>query len=719
MGKHFQDQKSENVPYRSTFWLLVIILYSCQPEQPALSDADWPSYLGGKDVNHYSPLKQVDTANVNELEQVWIYHSGDADAEGRSQIQCNPLVIDGILYGTSAKLKLLALDAATGEELWRFDPFGGQYDQYGLGVNRGVAYWEEGKDKRILFTAGSFLYAVDARTGKLIPSFGKDGKVSLHEGLGREVDGLFLVSNTPGIVYQDLLILGTRVSESVGPVPGHVRAYNIRTGDIAWAFHTIPHPGEEGYDTWPPDAWQRSGGANAWSGMSLDEERGVVYIPTGSASFDFYGGDRHGQNLFANCVLALDAATGKRLWHFQTVHHDLWDRDLPAPPNLVTVTHDGKKRDAVAQITKSGYVFLLDRETGQPLFEVEERPVPPSTLDGEQAWPTQPIPLKPPPFSRQSITEAGLPRRSKEAYDYAHLIWSNTREAQPFVPPSEEAAFLFPGFDGGGEWGGAAVDPEGTLYVNSSEMPWLLQMEKYQVLAGGSMAERGRQIFQSTCIACHGAGLEGNELYGNIPSLIGLKERMQKPQFVELLKKGRGLMPSFAVLSENEVNALSAYLLHTEEAAVENGEEESWPYPYTFKGYNRFKAPDGYPAIAPPWGQLTAIDLNEGAIKWQIPLGAHPELTELGLPPTGTENYGGPVVTAGGLLFIAATMDEKIRAFDKRTGRQLWEAPLPAAGFATPATYTVNGKQYIVVAAGGGKLGLKSGDAYVAFALKN
>lgn len=702
----------------SFFLFLLFFFPGCQPEIPAPSPGDWPSYLGGKDVNHYSSLRQVNTGNVHELEQVWVYHSGDADEEGRTQIQCNPLIIDGVLYGTSAKLKLFALDAATGEELWRFDPFGGQYKEYGMGVNRGVAYWTDGEEKRILFTAGSFLYAVDAQTGQPSPSFGKGGKVNLHDGLDRQADSLFISSNSPGIVYQNLLILGSRVSESIGHVPGHIRAYDIRTGEIAWIFHTIPHPGEEGYETWPPDAWKRSGGANAWSGMSLDEKRGVVFIPTGSASFDFYGGDRHGQNLFANCVLALDAATGKKLWHFQSVHHDLWDRDLPAPPNLVSVTHNGKKREAVAQITKSGYVFLLDRETGQPLFEVEERPVPASTLDGEQAWPTQPFPLKPPPFSRQAITEADLPQRSREAFDYAHLIWSATAKGRPFIPPSEQASFLFPGFDGGGEWGGAAVRQEGILYVNSSEMPWLVQMEKHQALTGGSMAERGQQVFQSTCMACHGAGLKGNELYGNIPSLLGLKQRMQKPQFIELLSKGKGLMPSFSILSENEINALSAYLLDTEEVAIEGAKEESWPYPYTFKGYNRFKAPDGYPAIRPPWGQLTAINLNEGSIIWQIPLGEHPDLKEKGIPATGTENYGGPIVTAGGLIFIAATMDEKIRAFDQQAGKQLWDAPLPAAGFATPATYSVNGRQYIVVAAGGGKLGLKSGDAYVAFALK-
>ncbi|MCB0588792.1 MAG: pyrroloquinoline quinone-dependent dehydrogenase [Phaeodactylibacter sp.] len=704
--------------HKQITYLLLLLLCSCRPDAPKPDVSDWPAYLGGKDANHYSPLNQVNSRNIHELEQVWEYHSGDADAKGHSQIQCNPLVIDGILYGTSPKLKLLALNAATGKELWRFDPYGGQYDEFGMGVNRGVAYWEDGDDKRILFTASSFLYAIDALTGKPVPSFGTDGKVDLHKGLDRPVDDLFIVSNTPGIVYRDLLILGSRVSESVGPVPGHIRAYNIRTGEVAWIFHTIPHPGEYGYETWPPDAWKHSGGANAWSGMSLDEKRGMVYIPTGSASFDFYGGDRHGQNLFANCILALDASTGQRLWHFQTVHHDLWDRDLPAPPNLVTVNQNGKELEAVAQITKSGHVFLLNRETGNPVFEVEERPVPPSMLEGEQAWPTQPFPVKPPPFSRQSITEADLPQRSREARDYAHLIWSNALKGEAFSPPAEQVSFLFPGFDGGGEWGGAAVDKEGILYVNSSEMPWLVQMEKQQGLAGHSMAERGQQIFQSTCIACHGEDLKGNELYGNIPSLLGLNERMQKPQFTELLRKGKGLMPSFSVLSESEVNALSAFLLKTKETATEAPEENSWPYPYTFKGYNRFKAPDGYPAIRPPWGQLTAVDLNKGTIKWQIPLGEHPELAKKGLSATGAENYGGPLITEGGLVFIAATMDEKIRAFDKRTGRQLWEAPLPAAGFATPATYSVDGRQYIVVAAGGGKLGLKSGDAYVAFALK-
>ncbi|MEM9935696.1 MAG: PQQ-binding-like beta-propeller repeat protein, partial [Bacteroidota bacterium] len=379
---------------------------------------------------------------------------GDTDPDGRSQIQCNPLIIDGVLYGSTPVLKFFALNAATGEEIWEFDPFEGQYDQFGMGVNRGMAYWASGRESRILFTAGSFLYSVDAKTGKPDVAFGENGKTDLHKGLGREVDDLFIVSNSPGVVFEDLLILGSRVSESTGAAPGHIRAFNVRTGEVEWIFHTIPQPGQFGYETWPEDAWRRIGGANAWSGMSLDKERGMVFVPTGSASYDFYGGDRQGDNLFANCIIALNAYTGERIWHYQTVHHDLWDRDLPAPPNLVTVVHDGKRIDAVAQITKSALIFLLDRETGEPLFPIEEVPVEASRLNGEKASPTQPIPTKPAPFSRHTIEEKDLNHLTEENFQYAKAIWANSLKGSPYIPPSEEGTFVFPGFDGGGEWGG-------------------------------------------------------------------------------------------------------------------------------------------------------------------------------------------------------------------------------------------------------------------------
>lgn len=704
-------------------FLLGLFLLACQPETgdlPAGDTANWPGYQGGPTANQYSSLTQINTDNAQELVEAWTYSSTGADTSGRTQIQCNPLVIDGILYGTSPRLQLFALDAATGEELWTFNPADENNGAAtGMGVNRGLAYWSEGEARRLFFSSGPLLYSIDANTGKPDIAFGNRGHVDLHEGLGRPVDDLFINSNSPGRIYKDKLIMGSRVSENTGPVPGHIRAFNVRTGAIEWIFHTIPHPGEYGYESWPENAWLSSGGANAWSGFSVDEERGIVFAPTGSASFDFYGGDREGDNLFANCVLALNADTGERIWHFQSVHHDLWDRDHPAPPNLVTLTHDGEKIDAVAQITKAGFVLLLDRETGEPLFPIEERPVPASKLSGEKASPTQPFITAPPPFSRQTISEADLADRNPEAYDYAKSVWDEVQlePVDAYTPPATTSTFLFPGFDGGGEWGGAAADPDGILYVNSSEMPWVVKMLPYEAPDNQLLASKGKQVYDVACIACHGPDLKGGAIYGNAPSLVGLKERLDPAAVVKVIKEGRGIMPSFSSLEASELSALTAFLLESDEVDQSGKKIQLWPYPYRFNGYNRFYAPDGFPAIKPPWGQLTAVDLNAGTIKWQVTLGDLPEARAEDAPPTGAENYGGPVVTAGNVIFIAATQDEKFRVFDKRDGKLIWETDLPAAGYATPATYSVNGKQYVVVACGGGKLGTASGDQYVAFAL--
>lgn len=709
--------------FLSYLCMLCLAFTACRPEShlaDKYNPANWPGYQGGPDANQYSALNQINTENADQLVPIWEYASTGADTAGRTQIQCNPLVIDGVLYGTSPRLQVFALDAATGIEQWRFDPSGEQNGSLtGMGVNRGLAYWEENGERRLFFSSGPLLYSLDASTGQPDTAFGSGGFVDLHDGLGRSIKTLFINNNSPGRVYKDKLIMGSRVSESTGPVPGHIRAFNVRTGALEWIFHTIPHPGEYGYDTWPEEAWQNSGGANVWSGFSLDEARGIIFAPTGSASFDFYGGDRAGDNLFANCVLALNADTGERIWHFQSVHHDLWDRDHPAPPNLVTVSHEGERIDAVAQITKSGFVILLDRETGEPLFPIEERPAPPSTLTGEQASPTQPYITAPPPFSRQLVTEADLADRSPEVYDYAKSIWDEVQEQpiDPFTPPATTTTFCFPGFDGGGEWGGAAADPEGILYVNSSEMPWLIKMIPYEAPKDQLLATKGKKVYDVACIACHGPDLKGGAIYGNSPSLIGLKKRLDEPAIAKVIKEGKGIMPAFASLKEEEVSALTAFLLESDAVDQSGKKLNLWPYPYRFNGYNRFVAPDGFPAIKPPWGQLTAVDLNAGTIKWQVTLGDLPTARPSDDPATGAQNYGGPVVTAGNVIFIAATKDEKFRVFDKRDGRLIWETTLPAAGYATPATYAVNGKQYVVVACGGGKLGTDSGDRYVAFAL--
>jgi quinoprotein glucose dehydrogenase len=680
----------------------------CAAATPA-RDGDWPVYGGDHAGSRYSELIQIDTTNVGRLRLAWIYHTGDARPEAHSEIQCSPIVVDGVLYATTPSLKVFALRAESGEELWRFDPFdGGEPAGH---VNRGVVYWRDGDEERILFTAGSRLWSLDASTGRPIEGFGHRGWVDLREGLGRDTAKLYVIATTPGVVHGDLLIQATRVSEGEGAAPGHVRAYDVRTGAVRWTFRTIPRPGEPGSETWPAGAAETAGGANSWAGMTLDERRGIVFVPTGSATPDFYGGDRKGANLFANSVLALDAETGRRIWHYQTVHHDLWDRDLPAPPNLVTLTEGGRRVDAVAQITKSGLVFVLDRETGEPLFPVEERPVPPSDLRGESAWPTQPFPARPAPFARRSFTEADVTDRTPEARAAVLERLRGLRSGGQYIPPSVEGTVIFPGFDGGGEWGGAAYDPtRGVLYVNESEMPWIARMVENR--GPGPTEISGSAVYAAQCAGCHGPERSGGD---RGPALIDVGRRLSADEIRRTIRNGKGFMPPFAQLPAAEREAVTSYLLGRDTTVtVEEAAEGS---AYRFAGYERFLDPDGYPAVKPPWGTLNAIDLNSGEILWRVPLGEFPELTARGIPITGTENYGGPIVTAGGLVFIGASKDARFHAFDARTGRVLWETPLPAAGFATPGTYEVGGRQYVVIAAGGGKIGTPSGDAYVAFAL--
>jgi quinoprotein glucose dehydrogenase len=689
------------------------------------ADANWGTYLGDQASSHYSRLKQLTPRNVAKLEVAWTYRAGGADKNNRSQIQCNPLVVDGVLYGTTPDLQLFALNAATGRELWRFDP-ASVPGVTKAGVNRGLVFWADGADRRVLYANDHFLHALDAVTGQRIASFGEAGSVDLKRDLGRDVGGLALQSTTPGVVFGDLLIMGMRLGEGPAPAaPGHIRAYSVRTGRLVWRFNTIPQPGEFGYETWPPNAYQYIGGANVWTGFALDEARGLVFCPTGAAAFDFWGGNRIGQNVFANCLIALDARTGQRHWHFQFVHHDLWDRDLPAPPNLVTVKHGGKRVDAVAQVTKSGHVFVFHRETGEPIFPLREVPVPASDLQGESAWPTQPLPLKPAPFARQLLTYDELTDRTPEAHRQVLERFAKLRPHTPFLPPSREGTIIFPGFDGGAEWGGAATDPEGVLYVNSNEMAWVLNMVETQ-RQGAEPLATGEAIFNQICAACHGLDRKGNQAQ-NVPSLVGVEQRLQSADVLALLKTGKGVMPAFDFLTEKQRQLVVGHLLGPPTSGAPapaanrlgqpGGADVLGTIPYTMTGYHRWLDTNGYPAIKPPWGTLNAIDLNTGDYRWRVTLGEWPELTAQGVPPTGTENYGGPVVTAGGLIFIAASRDAHLRAFDRKTGRELWKAKLPAAGYATPATYSVNGRQYVVIACGGGKIGTPSGDAYVAFAL--
>jgi len=589
-------------------------------------DREWRVYGGNPAGTKYSPLDQINRSNVRKLQVAWTYHTGDSRLKPATTIECNPLVVNGVMYLTTAQLKLCALEADTAKPIWQFDPFEGMEEDMPRGVNRGVAYWESGNDRRILFVARARLFALDARTGKLVREFGQGGSVDLTHGLGRNISGLTYDVTSPGIIYKNLIVLGSMCGEGPEPAaPGHIRAFDVRTGVMAWIFHTIPRPGEFGNDGWQGDSGRTTGGANDWGGMTLDEKRGWVFVSTGCAAFDFYGGQRLGTNLFGNCVIALDAATGKRIWHYQVVHHDLWDRDLPCPPALATLRIGGKRVDAAVQPTKFGQLFVLDRETGKPVFPVEERPAPPSDVPGEQASPTQPQVLQPPPYTRQVFTEDDITNISPEAHAYILDSFKQYRSGT-WQPPSLQGTIVFPGFDGGSNWGGGSFDPTtGWYYINSHDEPWIMTL-------------------------------------------------VQAPE-------GSG-------------------------------------YPYAHTGYNHFLDQEGYAAIKPPWGQLTAFDLNRGEITWQVVLGEFKELTARGIPPTGTQNIGGSIVTAGGIVFVGSTQDEMFRAFDKTTGKLLWKAQLPAGGYATPCTYEAKGKQYVVIAAGGGgKPRTRSGDAYVAFAL--
>ncbi|AQG79841.1 PQQ-binding-like beta-propeller repeat protein [Spirosoma montaniterrae] len=734
------------------FLLLIAILLSLVglqlpghlPHDEPVGDADWPKYGGNAAGNRYSPLTQINAGNVAKLRVAWTFDTGENSnpAEPGLEIQCQPIMVGGVLYGTTPRLKLFAVDAATGRERWRFDPFADPAKPPRFHPIRGVVYWEDGADKRVLYSVGSSLYAIDAQTGRLIDSFGQNGTVDLHEGLGsRETIGHDVAeyavrSTTPGVIYRDLLIMGSSVSEGGDALPGYIRAFNVRTGRLVWTFHTIPLPGEYGYETWSKDSYRKLGGANCWAGMVVDEKRGVVYAGTGSPSVDFYGGARKGQNLFANCVLALDAQMGKRLWHFQTVHHDLWDRDLPCPPNLLTVTHNGRRIDAVAQATKDGYVFVFDRDTGKPLFPVREIPVATSpALPGEQPWPTQPVPTKPAPFARQELNEAVLTDRTPEARAYALERFRNSRRAGTHPPPSEEGSLIY-AVGGGAEWGGTAADPDGIFYVNSNNMLWWLKMRDSRMQASGIAKTRGANLFNTNCSVCHDiSGRQAKESKATqaYPDLSNVGKRLNASQIQQLLANGRGRMPSFQHLAQKDRDALVDFLLKLPGAAPATASNDihqsaevapataanDFPYlpPYLNNGYTQFRDPDGYPAIKPPWGTLNAIDLNTGEYVWQVPLGEYPELTKQGVPPTGTENHGGPLVTAGGLVFIAATYDEKLRAFDRRTGKVVWEYKLPAGGFATPITYRLGNRQYIVLAAGGTRQNLKPGGSYLAFAL--
>ncbi|HEY6413586.1 MAG TPA: c-type cytochrome [Edaphobacter sp.] len=770
--------------------------------QDAMSThADWPSIGGNPGNSHYSSLKQINRTNVARLQPAWKFDTGEPGG-----LETTPIVIDGVLYAITPKQKIIALEASTGKLLWKFDS-----GINGTGPDRGLTYWTDGKEKRLLAGIMNFVYALDPATGKPIPTFGKNGRIDLREDLGRDPATQSIALTSPGVIYRDLFIVGGRTPETLPAPPGDIRAYDVRTGALRWSFHTIPHPGESGSDTWPKDAWKNSGAANNWAGMTVDQQRGIVFVPTGSAVPDFYGATRVGDNLFADTLLALDAQTGKRLWHFQGVHHDIWDRDFPSAPILATVTKNNHAILAIAQTTKQGYLYVFNRITGDPLFPIENRAYPASTTPGEVAATHQPFPLKPEPFARQIITEDTLTNRTPEAHKWAVERLRQMRNDGQFVPLTVgKDTLVSPSFEGGGEWGGPAIDPAThILYVNANNyasigalavhtggspgratylnqcsichgehragtaeypsllninaritpaqitatihdgkgrMPALPNIQDEQLkalleylqtdkdpLATAAVSEEqaspatkfaspgaeptlihGAHLYDIHCAICHGDKREG--IVPSFPALIGIGSRLTDPQILALIHDGKGRMPGFPKLAGQDLDDLMHFLrpLNTTK------ETPTAEAQYTMTGYRRFNDPDGYPAVATPWGTLSALDLNTGKYLWQVPLGQYPELAAKGLPDTGSENYGGPIVTAGGLIFIAATnFDHKLRAFDKTTGKLLWETVLPFAGNATPATYEASGRQYIVIAAGGSTMNPRGpiGGVYMAFAL--
>jgi quinoprotein glucose dehydrogenase len=675
---------------------------------PARSHSQWNDYAGASDSAQYSALDQINRLTVGKLRVAWSYPTGDGN-----KYLFNPIVVDRTMYVLAHDHSIVALDATSGKQLW-IHPTDLKTS---LITNRGINYWESAdrSDRRLIFAADNFLQEIDARTGQSISNFGEGGRVDLREGLGRDPNSLSLVqSTTPGRVFEDLLIIGSATNEEYESGPGDIRAYDVRSGRMVWIFHTVPHPGEAGYETWPKDAWKIVGGANAWSGLSVDVKRGIVFIPTASPKYNFYGADRKGANLFGDCLLALNARTGKLIWYFQMVHHDIWDYDNGTAPMLLTIRHNGKMVDAVAQAGKEGFVWVFNRETGEPLWPIEERAVPLSEMPGEETWPTQPFPLNPPPFARQTFTVKDLsPFMEPDEREKFRKQIEGARNQGLFTPPGVTDTVEMPGNNGGANFQGAAIDPEhGTLFVVSKDLPSMLKLElnaAEQAAAGSSAEENGRVVYQSTCRLCHGADRTGQS--SGVPSLVDIGSRLPADQIRAVVTHGRGPMPAASKLSDVDLDSLLAFLAHPERvsgplagsgSAPQAGVASANVPPEKLRYRSSFGfmfTSSGLPAIAPPWTTLTAYDLNQGIIAWQVPLGEVPELAAKGIKDTGSHfPKVGPVVTAGGLIFTG-TRDRKVRALDSATGKLLWEAEVDAALEGMPAVYEIDGREYVVFCA--------------------
>ena len=675
-----------------------------QKSNTELSDAHstWRAYGGAADGAQYSSLRQIDRSNVHKLKEVWSYPTGDD-----LPYAFNPLVVDNVMYVMARTNSIVALDATTGKEIWTH-PIGAKTP---LMTNRGIDYWESAdrSERRLLFAADNQLQAIDARTGRTIVDFGKGGRTDLREGLGRDPKTLRLVQSfNPGRIFEDLLILGSATNEEYDSGPGDIRAYSVRTGKLVWSFHTIPHPGEPGYETWPKDAWKTVGGANDWSSLALDSKRGVVYVPTASPKYNFYGANRTGANLYGNCLLAINARTGKLLWYFQMIHHDIWDYDNAGTPMLTTVQHDGQRIDVVAQVNKVGYVWVFNRDTGKPLWPIEERAVPKSDMPGEETWPTQPFPTKPAPFARQKFTVDELsPYLEPEEKERLRAQILKARNRGLFEPPSTEDTIEMPGNNGGANYGGSAADPkEGYLYVVSKDLPAMLKLSLADPVSKTDSPQlRARSLYRANCARCHLDNLQGAP--PGIPSLVGLPGRLSDKQIRTTVANGKGLMPPFAKLTSEEVNLIINYLAdpggapaHASANPIRANTGSADPAAAHYKsGFGFMLANNGLSVIAPPWTTLTAYDLNSGEIRWQVPLGEVPELAARGITNTGSHfPKVNPVVTAGGLIFTG-TRDRKVRALDSETGKVLWEATVDTALEGMPAVYEQGGKEYVVFCA--------------------
>ncbi|HVU22687.1 MAG TPA: PQQ-binding-like beta-propeller repeat protein [Opitutus sp.] len=693
----------------------------------------WRDYGGGPDQSKYVVTDAIDKTSVARLVPAWTYRTDDAIA-----YQTNPIVIDGVMFVMAKHNSLVALDAATGRELWIHANLRGL-------TRRGLNYWQnaDGTDRRLLFAINNRLQAIDARTGLTVESFGDHGVVDLRAGLGRDLDSINRVqSGTPGRIFENLIILGSSPGEGYVSPPGHIRAYDVVTGKLAWTFHTIPQPGEFGYDTWPPDAWKYAGGANAWGEMTLDEKRGIVFIPLGSPTYDYYGADRIGANLFGTCLVALDARTGRRLWHFQFVHHDLWDYDPTAAPQLVTIHRDGKTVDAVAQATKTGFLFVFDRVTGEPVFPIKERPVMPSDVPGEQAWPTQPFPAALPPFARQIFTSDDLTPYLLTPEERA--AWTkriDTDRKGLFVPPSlERETVTVPGAVGGSNWGNTAADPRrGLVFVLNQDFPSFYRLEKVETEQSrdgappADLLERSRELYAENCSKCHGADRAGS--LG--PPLLDLGKRLDFEDFYGVILSGRGQMPAFTHIDFRALYNLYLFLGGTASgpaaapgsaAAKQNlpagpvvgsgpapGTYDDAPSGPRFRSWAATPYPEGAHAPAvryttgyglgfpylmrPPWSYLVAYDLNAGVIKWKVPVGEDRDAAREGAKNTGVPRgaqRNGMIVTSTGVVFSTAK-DGRIYAFDTDTGRTLWSADLGCGTEGLPAMYELDGRPYLVV----------------------